>query len=122
MKYTAAVLSVSDIRRARKFYEELFHCELYQDYGINVVFTCGLALQQNFGWLVGLPEEQVQKQCNHMELCFEEERFDEFLDKLRAYPDVEYLGDVFSTAGASGWCGSMIRMATLLKWENAWIW
>ena len=46
MKYFGAVLSVADIGAARKFYEDLFGLEVFQDYGKNVAFTCGLALQQ----------------------------------------------------------------------------
>ena len=30
-----------------------------------------------------------------MELCFEEMDFDGFLNRLRDYPQIEYLGDVF---------------------------
>ncbi len=48
MRYTAALISVADIHVSRAFYEELFGLELDHDYGINVSFTCGLALQQNF--------------------------------------------------------------------------
>ena len=67
MKYVCTVISVADISAARKFYEELFGVEVYQDYGRNIAFTCGLALQQDF---------------------------DGFLNKLKAYSDIEYLGEV----------------------------
>ena len=50
MKYTAVVLSVADVKAARGFYEDLFGLEVCQDYGINVSFTCGLSLQQEFDW------------------------------------------------------------------------
>ena len=32
MRYICTVLSVSDIKKSRKFYENLFGLELYQDY------------------------------------------------------------------------------------------
>ena len=83
MKYTSTVISVADIKAARAFYEDLFGLELYQDYGINVSFTCGLALQQDFDWLVHLPKEKILKKPNNMEICFEEHDFDGFLDKLK---------------------------------------
>ena len=67
MKYVCTVISVADISAARKFYEELFGLEVYQDYGRNIAFTCGLALQQDF---------------------------DGFLNKLKAYSNIEYLGEV----------------------------
>ena len=59
MKYICSVISVADINAARRFYEELFGLEVFQDYGKNVAFSCGLALQQDFDWLVGLPKEKV---------------------------------------------------------------
>ena len=36
MKYTCTVISVSDIEAAKKFYDDLFGLEIYQDYGINI--------------------------------------------------------------------------------------
>ena len=94
MKYGYTVISVADIKAARSFYEELFGLEVFQDYGRNVAFTCGLALQQDFDWLVNIPKEQVLKKTNNMELCFEEQNFDGFLDKLKKYPNIVLLGDV----------------------------
>lgn len=94
MKYVCTVISVADIGAARKFYEELFGLEVYQDYGKNIAFSCGLALQQDFDWLVGLPKEKVLKKSNNAEAVFEEQDFDGFLNKLKAYPDIKYLGEV----------------------------
>ncbi|APF26355.1 glyoxalase-like domain protein [Clostridium sporogenes] len=94
MKYLCTVISVRDIKSSRKFYEDLFGLEVYQDYGINIAFTCGLALQQEFHWLVNLPKEEILKKSNNIELCFEEENFDDFLNKLDEYPDIQRLGDV----------------------------
>ena len=94
MKLTYTVLSVADINAARRFYEDLFGLVLYQDYGINISFTCGLSLQQEFDWLVHLPREKVQRYANNMEICFEVEDFDGFVRKLRAYPGITYVHDV----------------------------
>ena len=94
MKYVCTVISVADISAARKFYEDLFGLEVFQDYGRNIAFTCGLALQQDFDWLVDLPKEKVLKKSNNAEIVFEEQDFDGFLNKLEEYPDIEYLGEV----------------------------
>ncbi len=94
MKQTSMVIAVADMNTARNFYEELFGLTVFQDYGINISFTCGLSLQQDFHWLVGLPKENVLKKSNNIEICFEEEDFDGFLNKLKKYPNIEYLGDV----------------------------
>ena len=94
MKYNCTVISVADINAARKFYEDLFGLEVFQDYGRNIAFTCGLALQQDFDWLVHLPKESILRKSNNVELCFEEQDFDSFLHKLKEYPNIEYLGEV----------------------------
>ena len=94
MKHVCMLISVADINAARKFYEDLFGLEVFQDYGKNIAFTCGLALQQDFDWLVDLPKEKVLKKSNNAEIVFEEQDFDGFLNKLKEYPDIEYLGEV----------------------------
>lgn len=94
MKYLGTVISVSDINSSRQFYEDLFGLEIYQDYGINIAFSCGLSLQQKFDWLVNIPKDKILKKSNNMELYFEEDNFDDFLKKLKQYPDISYLGDV----------------------------
>ena len=94
MKYTCVVISVANINAARRFYQDLFGLEVYQDYGKNIAFTCGLALQQDFDWLVNLTKEKIIKKSNNAEIVFEEQDFDGFLNKLKAYSDIEYLGEV----------------------------
>ena len=94
MKHVCTLISVADINASRKFYEDLFGLEVFQDYGRNIAFTCGLALQQDFDWLVDLPKEKVLKKSNSAEIIFEEQDFDGFLNKLEEYPDIEYLGEV----------------------------
>lgn len=94
MKHVCMLISVADINAARKFYEDLFGLEVFQDYGRNIAFTCGLALQQDFDWLVNIPKEKVLKKSNNAEVVFEEQDFDGFLNKLKEYPEIEYLGEV----------------------------
>ena len=94
MKYTCMLISVANINAARKFYEDLFGLEVFQDYGRNIAFTCGLALQQDFDWFMNLPKEKVLKKSNNTEIVFEEQDFDGFLNRLKEYPGIEYLGEV----------------------------
>jgi catechol 2,3-dioxygenase-like lactoylglutathione lyase family enzyme len=93
MKYEGVCIAVSDIKLARKFYEELFGFEVFQDYGINISFYGGLSLQQEFDWLLGVAKEKVLKESHNMELYFEEDNFNDFLEKLNQYPDIKYMGD-----------------------------
>ena len=41
-----------------------------------------------------MPKESIVKKSNNAEICFEEQDFDGFLDKLKKYPHIEYLGEV----------------------------
>ncbi len=93
MKYQSVCIAVKDINAARRFYEDLFGLKVYQDYGINISFDCGLSLQQEFDWLLGLPKEQILHKSHNMELYFEEDDFDVFLKLLRQYPNIHYLGE-----------------------------
>lgn len=97
-----------------------FGLELYQDYGRNIVFACGLSPQQDFDWLVNIPKEQIVWEPRNMELCFEEEQFDAFLETLNRY-DVRRLGDVIEhewgqrTVRFFDWDGHLIEVGEDMK-------
>lgn len=38
MKYEGVCIAVKDINLSKKFYQELFGLEIFQDYGINVTY------------------------------------------------------------------------------------
>nr|WP_306812281.1 hypothetical protein [Frisingicoccus caecimuris] len=44
--------------------------------------------------MVKIIYQSVLTKPNNMELCFEEEDFDGFLNKLKKYPGIECLGEV----------------------------
>jgi len=94
MKYACTMITVNDIGSSRKFYESLFGLEVYQDYGKNISFSCGLSLQQDFDMLANIPKEKILRESNNMELYFEEEDLDGFLEKLKKYPEIRYLHEV----------------------------
>lgn len=74
------------------FYQELFGLEIFQDYGINISFG-GLSVQQEFDRMTGVPKESILKKSHNMELYFEEDDFDGFIDKLEQRKDIQYIGD-----------------------------
>ena len=111
MRYTGFVISVKDINASKKFYEELFDLEVYQDYGINITFDCGLSLQQDFDWLINIEKEKIIEKANDHEICFEEENFDAFLKRLSVYPQIEYLDDVIEHS----WGQRVVRFYDLDK-------
>lgn len=103
------LLSVKDVNKARAFYEELFDLKVEADFGINVGFDCGLALQQDFGWLTGIPEEDIKDRENSFEVYFEMREFDGFVEKLKRRNDVRLLHDVKE----HGWGQRVIRFYDL---------
>ena len=92
MKYEGVCIAVKDVNLSKKFYQELFGLEVFQDYGINVSFGA-LSLQLEFDWLVDVPKESIIKKSHNMELYFEEEDFDGFIGKLEKRSDIHYLGN-----------------------------
>lgn len=98
MKYEGVCIAVKDINLSKKFYQELFGLELFQDYGINVSFG-GLSLQQEFDWMAGVPKESIVEKPHNMELYFEEDDFDGFINKLGQRNDIQYIGEGVKEAG-----------------------
>jgi len=99
MKYAGVCIAVRDVKLARKFYEDLFGLEVFQDYGINVSFRCGISLQQEFGRITGIPQDKIVMKPRNMELYFEENHFDEFVRKLSLYPGIHYVDGGVKEAG-----------------------
>jgi len=90
MKYEGVCIAVKDVKVSTKFYQDLFGLEIYQDNGINISFG-GLSLQQDFDWLLGISKDRIKSEPHNMELYFEEENFDDFIDKLNVRNDIRYL-------------------------------
>ncbi len=86
--YKLPLLAVKDVEASKKFYGELFGLTVAMDLGRNVTFSAGFAIQQDFAWLCDLPKESVVERSHNMELYFEVEDFDTFLERLAAF-DVE---------------------------------
>lgn len=91
MRYSATLIAVKDMQKSLQFYKDLFGQEVTVDLGWNKSLTCGLALQEHFDRLAGFPEETMQYRSNTMELYFETEDFDSFMELLDAHPEVERL-------------------------------
>lgn len=91
MKFGCALIAVKDVEVSKKFYGELFDQTVVMDLGWNVTMSGGFALQQEFPWLCGFPKEKLVEKSHNMELYFEAEDFDAFMQKLAARNDIEYL-------------------------------
>lgn len=91
MRYPLTLLAVRDVAVSKRFYGTLFDQTVTLDLGRNVTFSGGFAIQQDFAWLTDVSEETVTMRPHNMELYFEVEDFDAFLDRLAAYPNVQYV-------------------------------
>lgn len=91
MKFQLALLAVKDVEASKRFYGELFGQTVTLDLGRNVTFSGGFAIQQDFAWLTGIEEASVKERTHNMELYFEADDFDAFMQKLGAYENVRYV-------------------------------
>ena len=91
MKFKLALLAVKDVNVSKQFYKELFDQKVVLDLGRNVTFSGGFAIQEDFAWLTDLPVNSVMEKSNNMELYFEVDNFDAFMQKMRDYRNIEYV-------------------------------
>ncbi|MDR1231629.1 MAG: hypothetical protein LBK61_09540, partial [Spirochaetaceae bacterium] len=94
MKFVCSLICVKNIAASRKFYQDLFGLRVKFDFGKNIAFDCGLALQEDFSLLAGISEHEIIYKSNNFELYFEEDDFDGFMLKLDAYKNIEYVHKV----------------------------
>ena len=97
LKFKCPVLAVTDMKKAVAFYEEVIGDRVVMDFGENKQFSGGFALQEMEKWKEMIHIDQVCTQSNDAELYFEEEDFDEFLEYLKEFPEIEYVHPVEET-------------------------
>lgn len=91
MEFKLALLAVKSVEVSKRFYKELFDQEVVFDLGKNVTFSGGFAIQEDFPWLTDLPVNSVIEKSNNMELYFEVDDFDGFIEKLSSYENINYV-------------------------------
>lgn len=91
MEFKLALLAVKNVEASKQFYKELFDQEVVLDLGKNVTFSGGFAIQEDFAWLTDIPQKSVFEKSNNMELYFEVDDFDGFIEKLKSFKSVQYV-------------------------------
>ncbi|MEA4988523.1 MAG: glyoxalase/bleomycin resistance/dioxygenase family protein [Anaerovorax sp.] len=91
MKFQLALLAVKSVEVSKNFYRELFDQTVVLDLGRNVTFSGGFAIQEDFDWLTNIPTDSMLQKSHNMELYFEVEDFDIFIQKLESYPNIVYV-------------------------------
>ncbi|RFZ76131.1 glyoxalase [Lacrimispora amygdalina] len=95
MKLKNVLLAVADIEKSKAFYRELFGLGVVTDFGVNVILTEGLVLQEKSAWESGV-DSTVHFGGYDGALYFEEYDMERFLNRLEesVYP-IEYLNPCF---------------------------
>ena len=80
--------------KAITFYEEVIGDRVVMDFGENVQFSGGYALQEVNKWKEMIHTDEVCMKSNDAELYFEEKDFDKFLEYLKEFPEIQYVHPV----------------------------
>lgn len=91
MEFKLPLLAVKNIEISKNFYEEVFAQKVVLDLGKNVTFNGGFAIQEDFAWLLDIPSSTVKEKSHNMELYFETNDFDSFIERLNHYKNIEYV-------------------------------
>ena len=94
LKYKCPLLVVSNMEKAVTFYEEVIGDRVAMSFGENVQFEGGFALQEINKWKAMIHMNTVRRKSNDAELYFEEEDFDDFLEYLKEFPEIQYVHPV----------------------------
>jgi catechol 2,3-dioxygenase-like lactoylglutathione lyase family enzyme len=95
MKYKLPLIVVDDIAASRNFYEDVLGQKVILDFGANITFEGDFALQSKSSWagFIDKTEADIMAKSNNLELYFEEEDFDKYVERLKSHP-IEYVHGV----------------------------
>ena len=94
LKFKCPLLVVTDMEKAITFYEEVIGDRVAFNFGENVQFEGGFALQERKKWKSMIHTNTVRRKSNNAELYFEEKDFDKFLEYLKEFPEIQYVHPV----------------------------
>lgn len=96
MKFSGPLIVVADMERSKAFYNEVLGLEVILDFGANITLTGDLFLQTKASWckFIKKGEEEIINRNHAVELYFEEECFDQFIDRLGQRTDIRYVHPV----------------------------
>ncbi|MDF2888552.1 MAG: Glyoxalase/bleomycin resistance protein/dioxygenase [Lacrimispora sp.] len=89
MQYQGTLIAVSDMERAKQFYETVMEQTVIMDLGVHVAFG-GFSLQSNYAELVGA-DLPGKAQPNNFQLYFEVEDLDDWQDKITSTEGIEFI-------------------------------
>ena len=93
MKYKGTLIAVKDLAKAKAFYKSVLDLDVIMDAGANVELTGGVFLQTLDTWVdfIRKPAPEVIFSNHAMELYFETDDMESFVEKLKTFADIEYV-------------------------------
>ena len=102
MRLKNVLIVVKDLKRAERFYQELFGLTKILEQEGNVILTEGLVLQEEKIWKEAMGQE-IQGCRNSSELYFEEKDLEAFVRRLeKLYPEIGYVNCLTRRRGDRG--------------------
>lgn len=96
MKLTCPLLVVKDLSLSRKFYETVLSQKVVANFGENITFNGGFALQSLKSWadFIETPPKTIVFGGRNFELYFENFEFNNFIKHLQTFENIKYVHDV----------------------------
>lgn len=89
MQYQGTLIAVSDMEKAKQFYETVMEQKVIMDLGVHVAFG-GFSLQSNYAELVGT-DLPGKTQPNNFQLYFEVEDLDYWQNKISSTEGIKFI-------------------------------
>ncbi len=93
MKYICPLLTVTDMKRAREFYEGILGQTVKFDLGENVTYNGDYAIHLRSHFSNLIDNREIKSGSNNFEIYFEHDEIDEFAKKLKEN-NVKFVHDV----------------------------
>lgn len=94
MKYISTLIAVKDMEKSRQFYHNVLGLNVTADFGANVTLDGGIVLQTIDTWKSFIRTDEVTLPNNAIELYFEEDNMDAFINHLKSF-DISYVHGLF---------------------------
>ncbi len=93
MKFKNCLLIASEMERSLQFYQEIMGLKIVLDFKDYVILTGGIVLQTQKSWalMIGKVPQEICYEGNDAELIFEEEEFDQYLERLKLVQGISYV-------------------------------
>jgi catechol 2,3-dioxygenase-like lactoylglutathione lyase family enzyme len=83
MKYICPLITVSDIKRSRDFYEKILKQKVKFDFGENVTFEGDFSIHLRNHFKSLIDNKEIRTGGNNFELYFEYDEIDQIVEKLK---------------------------------------